>query len=50
VQREASPRLRKAGLILFLVWAVVFFLGAVGELGGIEFLRDLTDLKRIFLR
>lgn len=42
--------MRKAGLFLLLAWAVVFFLGAIGELLGIEFLRELTDLKRIFLR
>lgn len=42
--------MRKAGLLLFLAWAVVFFLGAIGELFGIEFLRELTDLKGIFLR
>ncbi|MHC4819258.1 MAG: hypothetical protein ACYTF8_14530 [Planctomycetota bacterium] len=50
MQRDASARMRKAGLFLFIAWAVVFFCGAVGELFGIEFLRDLTDLKRIFLR
>jgi hypothetical protein len=42
--------MRKVGFILFLAWAVVFFCGAVGELFGIGFLRDLTDLKGIFLR
>jgi len=50
VQRDASSRMRKAGLVLVIAWAVVFFCGAVGELFGIEFLRDLTDLKGIFLR
>jgi hypothetical protein len=50
VQRDASARMRKVGLFLFLAWAVVFFCGALGELLGIEFLRELTDLKGIFLR
>jgi len=50
VQHDASARLRKAGFILFIAWAVFFLCGAMGELLGIEFLRDLTDLKKIFLR
>jgi hypothetical protein len=50
VKRDASARMRKAGLVLLIAWAVVFFCGAVGELFGIEFLRDLTDLKQVFLR
>lgn len=41
---------RKVGLILFAIWALVFVLGAVGELFGIEALRDALDFKRIFLR
>ena len=50
MQHDASARLRKAGLILFVAWAVFFLCGAIGEVLGIAFLRDLTDLKQIFLR
>jgi hypothetical protein len=46
----APPWLRKTGLVLLVIWAVLFVLGATGELFGIEFLREITDLKRIFLR
>jgi hypothetical protein len=42
--------LRKTGVVLLVVWAVIFVLGAMGELFGIEFLRGITDIKRIFLR
>lgn len=45
-----SAWLRKLGYALLIAWAVIFVLGAAGELLGIEALRDLTDLKRIFLR
>lgn len=50
MKRDASARMRKAGLVLLIAWAVVFFCGAVGEIFEVEFLRDLTDLKRVFLR
>jgi hypothetical protein len=49
-QEPAPPWLRTTGLVLLAVWAVIFVLGAMGELLGIEFLREITDLKRIFLR
>ena len=42
--------LRKTGLVLLVVWAVVFVLGAMGELLDIAFLREITDFKRLFLR
>ncbi|HEX5136890.1 MAG TPA: hypothetical protein VFY93_07965 [Planctomycetota bacterium] len=49
-QEPLPPWLRKTGLVLLVLWGVLFLLGAMGELFGIQFLRDLTDLKRIFLR
>jgi hypothetical protein len=42
--------MRKVGLILFVLWAVVFLCGALGELLDIALLRDLTDFKQVFLR
>jgi len=36
-------------MILLVLWAVIFVLGAMGELLGIDFLRQITDFKRIFL-
>ncbi len=42
--------MRKLGVILLLVWGVLFLLGATGEIFQIESLQELTDLKRIFLR
>jgi len=51
VAAEAVPSwLRKTGLVLLVVWAVVFVLGAAGELLDIAFLREITDFKRLFLR
>jgi hypothetical protein len=51
MQPEPTPPwLRKLGMVLLVLWAVVFVLGAVGELFGIGFLREITDLKRVFLR
>ena len=41
---------RRIGWALFVAWAFVFLGGALGELFGIEALRELFDLKRIFLR
>ncbi len=37
-------------MVLLVLWAAIFLLGAVGELFGIQFLREITDFKRIFLR
>lgn len=37
-------------LAAFVVWAVVFLAGAMGELLHVEALRHATDLKRLFLR
>ncbi len=42
--------MRKIGIILFVAWALIFVLGAAGELFGIEWLREITDIKAIFLR
>ncbi len=42
--------MRKLGVVLLLVWGVLFLAGAAGEIFQIESLRELTDLKRIFLR
>ena len=51
VSSEPTPLwLRKAGMILLALWAAIFVLGAIGELFGIESLRQITDFKRIFLR
>jgi hypothetical protein len=49
-KEPAPPWLRTLGLSLLVLWAVIFLLGAMGELLGIEFLREITDVKRIFLR
>ncbi|MFI5403995.1 MAG: hypothetical protein ACHQ1G_13735 [Planctomycetota bacterium] len=50
MQSEPAPLwLRKAGMALLVIWAVIFFLGAIGELFGNSFLREITDFKRIFL-
>jgi len=49
-QEPLPPWLRKIGLVLLVLWGVLFLLGAMGELFGIEFLRDWIDPKRIFLR
>lgn len=46
----APAWLRKTGIVLLVLWAVIFLLGAMGELFGIGFLREITDFKRIFLR
>jgi hypothetical protein len=40
----------RLALAAFVVWAVVFLAGAMGELFGIEWLREVTDLKGVFLR
>lgn len=51
VSTEPAPLwLKKTGMILLVLWAAIFVLGAIGELFGIEFLRQITDFKRIFLR
>ncbi len=48
---QSDPaRLRKAGLVLLILWAVIFACGVLGELLDIEALRKLTDFKEIFLR
>jgi len=49
--RDERPASRRWGLgrILLIAWAVVLLAGTAGEVLGIEALRDLTDLKRIFL-
>ncbi len=40
---------RKLGVILLLIWALLFLGGAMGEFFEIDALRR-TDLKGIFLR
>lgn len=51
VSSEPLPLwLKKTGMVLLVLWAAVFLLGAIGELFGIAFLREITDFKRIFLR
>ena len=45
-----SDRWRRLGLILFGIWALLFLCGAAGEILGIDWLRDWTDFKRLFLR
>lgn len=51
VSHEPAPAwLRKLGMVLLVVWAVVFVLGAAGEIFNIPFLRDFLDFKRVFLR
>jgi len=42
--------LKNLGHGLLIAWAVLFASGAIGELLGVEFLRDLGDVKSIFLR
>ena len=41
---------RKLGLLLFVLWALVFAAGALGELLDLETLSRWTDFKSIFLR
>jgi hypothetical protein len=45
-----KDRWRKVGLLLVGLWAVLFLLGAVGEVFEVEALRRMTDLKQFFLR
>jgi hypothetical protein len=48
---ENGQKVRKnLGLGLLIAWAVLFASGALGELLGVDFLRDLGDVKSIFLR
>jgi hypothetical protein len=42
--------MRKAGIVLLVLWALLFLGGAVGEIFEVDFLREATDIKRIFLR
>ena len=49
-KETVPPWLRKTGLVLLVVWALIFALGAAGELFDSSFLREITDFKRIFLR
>jgi len=44
------PWLRKTGLVLLVIWAVIFVLGAAGEIFDIPVLREITDIKQVFLR
>ncbi len=49
---QSPPARRLGDIAMFLIafWAVVFLAGAAGELLDIGWLRDATDLKKIFLR
>jgi len=40
----------KIGKILFWAWMAVFVLGAAGELLGLGWLSEWTDVKQLFLR
>lgn len=42
--------LRRIGLVLLALWALVFLAGTLGELFEIDSLRRWTDFKSIFLR
>ena len=42
--------MKKVGVALVAVWALVFLAGAAGEIFQIDALRRVTDLKSIFLR
>ena len=41
-----NERVAKA---VFWIWLAVFVLGAAGELLGLSWLTDLTDVKQLFL-
>jgi hypothetical protein len=49
-EQTMPERTRRAALVLFIAWAVLFVFGAAGELLGIEMLSRITDLKGLFLR
>ena len=36
--------------VFFIAWAVLLLAGTLGEVLDITWLREVTDLKRIFLR
>ena len=40
----------RVGKVLFWVWMAVFAAGAAAELLGLTWLRDLVDVKQLFLR
>lgn len=44
------PAMKRAAAILLALWALLFVGGAVGELFDIGLLRELTDVKTLFLR
>ena len=37
-------------MILLIAWGLVFLAGAMGELFDVKTLREVSDLKAIFLR
>jgi hypothetical protein len=37
-------------VVLLALWAAVFLAGALGQLLDIGFLKEMTDVKAIFLR
>jgi len=41
--------LNKLGKVLFWLWACLFVAGASAQLLGLDWLSELTDVKRIFL-
>ncbi|MEE8105397.1 MAG: hypothetical protein V3T86_07675 [Planctomycetota bacterium] len=42
--------LQNLGKCLLIAWVVLFAGGAIGELLGVDFLREYCDVKSIFLR
>ncbi len=42
--------LNRVALAAFWIWCALFFLGGVAELLDLDWLRTLTDVKRLFLR
>ena len=44
------PLAGKLAQVAFYIWCALFVLGAAAELFDLEWLRALTDVKRVFLR
>ena len=42
--------LNRVALAAFWIWCTLFLLGGVAELLDLDWLRTLTDIKRLFLR
>ena len=41
--------MNKTAKALFWIWACIFVAGAAAQLLGLDWLAELTDVKRIFL-